>query len=337
MNWQALDLAASEYDQPPRPPDIGGLLYGGKRHGISGPPESMKTIVAWILALEHLRARNTVAVVDFEMGPYATRLLLLDLGFTLDEIRERVVYYDSPGAPDAARGGSAVVKVRVHKDRGGHLTRPVAVELHLHSDPEIHLLKWEWTLPASASMSNGAWRPTIYMERVSRHFEEHGPKSRTATYRDVSAKRERVIDATNFLLYDGYLDEGWNLVSVRPFRNPVPGGSRSIPNAERNPDTAGSPVPKPFPLVPGTGSPGGSRGSPAYRREPGTGNRTARSAPLLAGDAGYLHGLSLAKENGHVTQGEWERLKLVHQGLARRATWSEDNNAADGRQKGARS
>ena len=36
------------------------------------------------------------------MGPYATRRLLLDLGFTLDEIRDQVVYYDAPGEPGPA-------------------------------------------------------------------------------------------------------------------------------------------------------------------------------------------------------------------------------------------
>ena len=39
---------------------------------------------------------------------------------------------------------------------------------------------------------------------------------------------------------------------------------------------------------------------------------------LLPGDPGYLHNLSVAKEAGHVTEGEWERLKPVHQKLARR-------------------
>ena len=99
MNWLALNLAAEEYDQPPKPPDIGELLYSGKSHGISGPPESIKTVVAKILALEHVRAGNTIAIVDFEMGPYATRRRLLDLGFTLDEIREHVFYYETPAEP----------------------------------------------------------------------------------------------------------------------------------------------------------------------------------------------------------------------------------------------
>jgi hypothetical protein len=411
MTWQALDLAADEFESEPKPPAIARLLYSGLRHALSGPPESVKTIVAWILMLEHVRAGNTVAVVDFEMGPYATRRLLLDLGFTLDEIREHVVYYEAPGEPktaditelreagvtlvviDAAagaydasslddnkrqdverfarawirplfdasitsvlidhvtknsetrgrymigserklggldvhfglelvgqpltRGGSAIVRVLVHKDRTGHLRRPVARELHLHSDPESHLLTSEWKVPAAAQAS-GEWRPTIYMERVSRSLEGRAPQSRTATYRGVSGKRERIIEATNFLLVDGYLDEvGGKLVSTRPFRHPVPDGSREVPDTDWNQSTAGSPVPKPFPAVPGTDSPDGSHGSPAYGREPGTGNGTNANY-LLPGDPGFLHKLSIAKENGLITDREWEQLKPVHQRLARK-------------------
>jgi hypothetical protein len=425
MTWQALNLAADEYQSDPQPPDIGRLLYTGKRHGISGPPESIKTIIAWILLLESVRAGNTVAVVDFEMGAHATRRLLLDLGFTLGEIRDHVVYYESPDEPDEAdiaglvaqgvtfvvidaaagaydasslddnkrqdverfarawvrplfergitsvlidhvtknsetrgkymigserklggvdvhlglelvgqpltRGGSAIVRVRVHKDRGGHLSRPIAVELHVLSDPESHRVTWEWKLPASAVTTSGAWRPTIYMERVSRSLEGRAPQTRTATYRDVSGNRQRIIAATNFLLADGYLDEvDGKLISTRPFRHEVPGGSRSVPDDPGNQSTAGSPVPKLFPPVPGTDSPGSSHGSPAYRREPGTGNGTEGTTRLLPGDPGYLHRLSVAKENGHVTDGEWERMKSVHEALARKSTPGPDQ------QEGAR-
>ena len=80
---------------------------------------------------------------------------------------------DVVGKP-LTRGGSAVVMVHVHKDRGGYLNRPVAIELHLQSDPETHLLTWEWKAPASALADSGESRPTMYMERVSRHLEEHG-------------------------------------------------------------------------------------------------------------------------------------------------------------------
>ena len=331
MNWQPLNLASEEYYQPPRPPDIGGLVYSGLRHGISGPPESIKTVVAWIVALEHVRAGNTVAVVDFEMGPYATRRLLLDLGFTLNEIREHVVYYESPGEPgpaditvmveanvtfvviDAAagaydasrlddnkrqdverfarawvrplfdvgitsvlidhvtkntetrgkfmigserklggvdvhlglevvgrpltRGGSAIVKVHVHKDRGGHLSRPVALELHLQSDPESHGLTWEWKAPASALTATGEWRPTIYMERVSRHLEQHGGMSRTAIYNAGLGRRSTLVTAVECLLQAGNLTVGrfpfGSRPSVPPRRRRFP-GSQAVPRGSRN-------------------------------------------------------------------------------------------------------
>ncbi len=112
MNWQPLNLAATDYDVPPERPDIGALLYRGKRHAISGPPESIKTVVAWILGREQVSAGNTIAVVDFEMGPYATRHLLLDIGFTLNEVRDRVVYYESPGEPGPA-DIAAIVEAKV--------------------------------------------------------------------------------------------------------------------------------------------------------------------------------------------------------------------------------
>ena len=300
---------------------------------ISGPPESIKTVVAWILAREHVRAGNTIAVVDFEMGPYATRRLLLDLGFTLEEIRDQVLYYDSPGEPspptsprssrrtsrfvviDAAAGaydasglddnkrqdverfarawvrplfevgittvlidhvtknsetrgkymigserklggvdvhlGLELVGQAAHAWRLGHRQgarpqgprripdRPVATELHLQSDPETHRLTWEWKAPASAVAAGGDWRPTIYMERVSRHLEEHGPMSRTAIYKAGLGKRELLVQAVECLLEAGNLTEdGSLLVPAVPFRR----------------DEAGSLVPKPFPAVPGTGS-----------------------------------------------------------------------------------
>ncbi len=153
------------------------------------------------------------------------------------------------------RGGSAVVKVRVHKDRGAHLSRPVATELHLHSDPESHHLTWEWKAPASALTTTGEWWPTIYMERVSRHLEQHGPMSRTAVYKAGLGKRELLVQSVGYLLQAGNLTEdGSLLVPTVPFRH----------------DQAGSLVPKPFPAVPGTENPTGSPGSPAYKA--GTGN-----------------------------------------------------------------
>ena len=74
-------------DQPgdlePRPatlPTIGGagLVYPGKRHVFSGPPESAKTLAAYAIALEEIRPAATSILIDFEMGPWDARDRLRD-------------------------------------------------------------------------------------------------------------------------------------------------------------------------------------------------------------------------------------------------------------------
>jgi hypothetical protein len=100
MTWTPINLASSEFAQPSEPPSIAGLIYTGKRHVISGPPESAKTLLALIVALEHMRAgRGPWVHVDFEMGAPAIRTMLEDLGASLDEIRQ-VLYYEPDGPPD---------------------------------------------------------------------------------------------------------------------------------------------------------------------------------------------------------------------------------------------
>ncbi|HEY7005192.1 MAG TPA: AAA family ATPase, partial [Sphingomicrobium sp.] len=101
MTWKRVDLAAEEFDRPSEPPAVGGLLYRGKRHAISGPPEATKTIAALILGLEWRRSGlGDFALIDFEMGEHATRRLLDDLGASLEEIAA-VYYVTATSLPDA--------------------------------------------------------------------------------------------------------------------------------------------------------------------------------------------------------------------------------------------
>ena len=46
MTWQALNLASFEYAADPGPPhpDFASLLYVAKRHVVSAPTESLKTL-----------------------------------------------------------------------------------------------------------------------------------------------------------------------------------------------------------------------------------------------------------------------------------------------------
>lgn len=93
-HWQRINLADDRYAIEPAPPEWCGLVYRGRRHKISGPPESAKTLIAYVLMLEAVRDGANVAVIDFELGPEATRLLLTDLGFTLEQLA--TVHYFEP-------------------------------------------------------------------------------------------------------------------------------------------------------------------------------------------------------------------------------------------------
>ena len=99
---QALNLASSEFERKPEPPQYLGLIYRGRRHMLSGPPESLKTLVAALAALEAIRGGENVAYIDFENGPYGFRQILADVGASKTEIENGLIYLPAENPPDAA-------------------------------------------------------------------------------------------------------------------------------------------------------------------------------------------------------------------------------------------
>lgn len=97
VNWLRRDLTDPLLRVPPEPPAIEGLVYRKKRHVLSGPQESAKTLVAYWLLLQAHRQGNQVAIVDFEMGDVAASQLLIDLGASTDELA--AIYYTEPEGP----------------------------------------------------------------------------------------------------------------------------------------------------------------------------------------------------------------------------------------------
>jgi hypothetical protein len=329
MNWQPLDLTSPGYAVMPEPPSLAGLVYAGKRHLVSGPPESLKTMLCYLLALEHIRAGGVVGIVDLEMGPAAARLLLGELGATPEELK--CIYYVEPEAPptpgdleamlaarvtlaivDAAagayglsglddnkrqdaerfartwldplwkrgtatltvdhvtkdaevrgkyaigserkvggadvhlglhvvkplsRGGSGLVRIDAHKDRPGFLTRPVAAELELESEPYTHAIAWTFREPASSSSSSGGFRPTVLMDRVLDFVNrnEYEPTSRSPLADAVPGKRTFVLQAIDELLAEGRLARVGKTIVPVPGTFPEPGTSqRGTENVPRS-------------------------------------------------------------------------------------------------------
>jgi hypothetical protein len=101
-SWQPLNLNTLP-EQPPVPPNLGntGLIYPGKRHVFSGPPEAAKTIAAYCVLIQIVRCGNPAILIDFEMGSYDTRNRLRELGATPDEI-DHIGYLEptQPATPE---------------------------------------------------------------------------------------------------------------------------------------------------------------------------------------------------------------------------------------------
>jgi hypothetical protein len=118
------------------------------------------------------------------------------------------------------RGKTGRVRLATHKDRGGHLPRPRAAEVELQSDPDTLRVGWAFHRPETAEEGT-TFRPTVLMERVSRHLEEQtAPLTKRQIVEDVTGKREWLFKAVNALLAEGYASENkaGGIISERPFR-----------------------------------------------------------------------------------------------------------------------
>jgi hypothetical protein len=109
-----------------------------------------------------------------------------------------------------ARGGHGLVRITTHKDRTGHLRRPVAAELELHSDPDSHRISWTWKrADRDSHPDENGWRPTILMGRVHTHVARHaeGRSMNQILTAGLGKSKDTIRLAVDRLLLEGYLHE----------------------------------------------------------------------------------------------------------------------------------
>ncbi len=99
-------------DVPPVQPSLGaiGIIYPGLRHVFSGPPESAKTIAAYVIGLLVVRTGEPVILLDFEMGAYAARSRLRELGAA--ETDFALMRYIEPAEPANAERINVLVALK---------------------------------------------------------------------------------------------------------------------------------------------------------------------------------------------------------------------------------
>jgi hypothetical protein len=96
-SWEPVNLAELGQRDPTLPDMAGDTLpicYPGKRHVYSGPPESLKTMLAYAALLHAVRNGKRAGVLNFEMDAHDARDMFRDLGATDDELAQ--IVYRSP-------------------------------------------------------------------------------------------------------------------------------------------------------------------------------------------------------------------------------------------------
>jgi hypothetical protein len=102
------------------------------------------------------------------------------------------------------RGGTGLVKVTAHKDRGAYMQRPTVAMIELSSDALTHAVTV--TVKPPETMADGPIQHTIYAERVSRALEANDgqPMSQVQLEEAVEGGRDYVRQAAAELVQAGY-------------------------------------------------------------------------------------------------------------------------------------
>jgi hypothetical protein len=114
------------------------------------------------------------------------------------------------------RGGTGRAKIQVHKDRPGHLQRPSVGIFEVTAEED----RCAWAIhPDDSHTSEGDFRPTNLMEKVSRYLELHSePQTRTQIENNVVGKGKGIRVAIDRLIVEGYATEFGGPNQSRPVR-----------------------------------------------------------------------------------------------------------------------
>ena len=106
------------------------------------------------------------------------------------------------GGAKLSRGGTGRSRVGTTRDRGAYFPRPSAGELVLYSDADTGAVTWKIDPPRQEGET---FRPTGYMEKVSRYLEQHPDAAKGAVETGVGGKAEYVRSALDLLVDEGFV------------------------------------------------------------------------------------------------------------------------------------
>lgn len=134
-----------------------------------------------------------------------------------------------------SRGGTGRSRIGTSRDRGAYFQRPSAGELVLHSDADTGAVIWTINPPR---VEGETFRPTGYMERVSRYLEVRPEAPKGDIESGVKGGTDYIRLALDLLIGDGYVSltrgpHGALLhASLRPYREADDDLASSSPKTE---------------------------------------------------------------------------------------------------------
>ena len=112
------------------------------------------------------------------------------------------LHFDLKPLEKLARGGTGRSRVNVSRDRGAHFPRPTAGELILHSNADTGAVTWTLKPPTT---DGDTFRPTIYMERVSRYIEQQIDAAKGDIEAGVAGGTDYIRLALDILIDEGFV------------------------------------------------------------------------------------------------------------------------------------
>jgi hypothetical protein len=170
-SWKPIHLSGIP-DTSAVQPTLGcNLIYPGLRHVFSGPQESAKTLAAYAIGLDTIRANpdHYLILLDFEMGPRAAKRRWRDVGATDTELANDILYLapDQPATLDRILILVALNPILVIIDAAAGAFDNEDLDDNKRSDAE----KWR-KLYVDPFFDNGI--ATIVLDHVVKNTENRG-------------------------------------------------------------------------------------------------------------------------------------------------------------------
>lgn len=173
-------------------------------------PRRIADMGTCVLLTDHI-PKDPTAPSSYSIGSQRKRAAINGASYRVDAIK----------APSLTEDGK--LKIIVAKDRHG--TRPVGAVAAIVTFTAGDHTTVNITKPDSGDVAAGdKWRPTVMMERVSRHLEDNPGASQRTILADVEGRDGHLRKALGCLVEEGHVEQeknarGFSYVVVRPFRD----------------------------------------------------------------------------------------------------------------------